>query len=276
MLTPLVKSDDGISLLGYSVRYLLTGAVNDPQQVVDISTTPSLSAVIAARPTQAVTSQNAIALPSGTIAKLGGSSLRPIISLSDFYLEFSPKDIVALSNEALKVYSIGKLSVPAGRIVKPASGDALYIYGADRNLWALGSLSELWTINSWLGSGVSNARYEDMDVIGIKIYNGIVSVGGRYYVVTTDSLLHELPATAISSSDTIMPLSGPVTSRLKYSTTPGAFIRFDNGTIFNIQNGALHPLASMSAYYRLGGNVANTVSLPLKALPSFTVGSVTY
>ncbi len=275
-LLPLVKTADGsISLVTYSKRYVLSGAVADAQQISDVSALPSLNNVILALPTQTVTSQNAVSLPGGTIAKLDGSSLRPIPTMADFNLEFSAKDIVPLSSEALKVYSIGKLAIPAGRVVKPGTS-AMYIYGADRNIWALGSLSEFWTTNSWLNANAITVPYQDMDMVGIKVYNALVSLADRYYVVSNDSLLHEIVGGPIGVKDGVMPLSGPVTSRLKYSTTPVSFIRFDNGTIFNVQSDGIHPLVSMSAYYRLGGNSANTVSLPLKALPNFTVGSVTY
>lgn len=278
VLTPIVKSEDGsLSLLTYSKRYLLSGAVmTDSSQVTDLSTLTTLGSILQARPTQAITSQNAIALPSGTIAKLDGSALRPIPSMYDLYLEFSNKDIIAFSNEILKVYSIGKLSIPSGRIIKPGNGGAMYVYAADHNLWALGSLSELWATNSWLNAGAADIRYEDIDMSGIKVYSGIVSIANKTYIVSNDGLLHEIATSAVGAPGNTMPLSGTVTSYLHYSTPPASFIRFDNGTIFNIQEGAIHPLASMAAYYRLGGNNSNTVSLPLKALSNFTVGSVTY
>lgn len=278
VLTPIIKSEDGsLSLLTYSKRYLLSGAVmTDSSQVTDLSTLTTLGSILQARPTQAITSQNAIALPSGTIAKLDGSALRPIPSMYDLYLEFSNKDIIAFSNEILKVYSIGKLSIPSGRIIKPGNGGAMYVYAADHNLWALGSLSELWATNSWLNAGAADIRYEDIDMSGIMVYSGIVSIANKTYIVSNDGLLHEIATSAVGAPGNTMPLSGTVTSYLHYSTPPASFIRFDNGTIFNIQEGAIHPLASMAAYYRLGGNNPNTVSLPLKALSNFTVGSVTY
>lgn len=277
MLFPLIKSADGaISLLTYSKRYVLSGAVVTSSQITDLNALPSLSNHFQSRPSQTITSQDAIALPGGTIAKLDGSTIRPIPTLYDFYLEFSDKNVVVLSNEILKAYSVGKLAIPAGRVVKPGNGGAMYIYGADRNIWALGSLSELWAADSWLNAGAVSVRYEEIDMSGIKIYSGLVSLIDRYYIVTSDGVLHEISGNTIGIKENVMPLTGPVSSRLKYSTTPASFIRFDNGTIFNIQNNTLHPLASMSAYYRLGGNAANTVSLPLKALSNFSLGSVTY
>lgn len=276
-LLPLVKSADGtISLLTYSKRYILTGAaVADPRQITNTSTLPSINTLLQARPAQTVTAQNAIALPSGTIAKLEGSVLRPIPTLGNLNLEFAPKDIVSLSNEALKVYSIGKLSIPPGQIIKPGTS-AMYIYASDHNIWALSSLSEFWATNSWLNTGAISVGYDETDMIGIKVYSGLVSFADKSYIVTSDGMLHEIASNSVGKKDSIMPLSGPVASRLKYSVAPASFIRFDNGTIFNIQTDAIHPLASMSAYYRQGGNGANTVSLPIKDLSVFTVGSVTY
>lgn len=277
ILQQIVKSTDGtISLLTYAKRYILTGASPSTTAMTDLTNNPALSTTFASRPVQTITSNNALGVPNGTIFKLEGATLRPFPTLSDLYLEFTDKDIVVLPLGALDAYAVGKLTIPAGRIVKPGDGGAMYVYGADKNLWALGSLNELWATNSWLNNGAAAIRYENLEMQGIKIYAGVVSVNNAYYIVSNDGILHEIAKGSLGLPENAMPLSGAVSSRLKFSTPPASFIRFDNGTIFYILGDGIHPLASMSAYYRLGGTPANTVALPLKALSLFKVGNVTY
>lgn len=149
----------------------------------------------------------------------------------------------------------------------------MYIYGADKRLWALGSLAEVYAINRW-SNGAISARLADIDASEIKIYSRLISFSGGTYAVRDDGSVQAIPTAILNSTPTAMPLAGPMEKFIPINSVELKFIRFDNGTIFAISADSIRPLSSLSTYFALGGNAANTIGLPLKSVSSFKVGSV--
>lgn len=257
--------------LSATQRLDLTGTTLTPTNI-NIDSSASLQAIVNSRPLMTVDSTKAIAPPGGAIYGLVNDQYRPIADMVDLRLNYSESNILTTSGATVGAYPVGKLLTTPGRVIKPAETSAMYVYGADKNLWALGSLTELASVLTWRNTAV-NASFSNIDYSTIKIYTGIVKVGSSYYAVATDGALRALPAAAIVNQEAVTPLDGPLGTAIRKSPPVSLFIRFDNGTIFQVNATEINPISSLSTYFSLGGNSSNTVALPLKSLNTFQIGN---
>jgi hypothetical protein len=269
LLSTLITDGSSVSLLRSNQKLNLTGA---QPTITPFSTVgyPQLQSIVATRPAVAVTEAQALALPNGSINALRNGELRPIPSMTDLQLSYKDSDVISVPNTATGAYPIGKLNIVAGRVFKPNDSGAMYVYGADGKLWALGSLGELQSVLKWRNS-VVESTFTNVSYSDINVYNSLANVSGTPYAVLSDGSLRRLPYGVLSAGT--MPLSGDMLKVLTFNTNLAGFIRFDNGTIFRVDSTELRPIGSLATYRSLGGNADNTISLPLKSLSEFQVGS---
>jgi hypothetical protein len=148
----------------------------------------------------------------------------------------------------------------------------MYIYGGDGNLWALGTLNELYPALKW-NNNIVNTPFSNIDFTDIKIYANLAKINNTPYVVLPDGTLKTVPVGSIATSARIMPLDGDMTKTLRIDSAAIQFIRFDNGTIFQVNANEINPISSLAKYNSLGGNSTNTASMPLKSLDTFHTGN---
>jgi len=261
------------SIIGYDKSYSLSNT-NPTSPPLDISTYSQLSAYLADRPVTVVDGSKAIALPNGTIVALSNNTLQPIPSMTDLYMNFPNTSVLAMSNTLMDAYPVGKLLITPGRVFKPASSDAMYLYGADKQLWALGNTNELAATLTWIGDrSIISSDYTNVDYSTIKAYLDIVTIGGTPYIVTSSGILKKIPTNVIIDQTSLTPVDGKITPNMKLDLTDAKFIHFDNGTIFKVNDTEIDPISSLSTYNSLGGNSINTAQLPLKSLNVFRTGN---
>lgn len=265
----------GLELIDYSKKYSLPPADELASTPIDLAIHPYLDPLVSNKPTITLTADNAVGVPNGTIFSFTGNALNPIPTMVDLRLQYKDADVVLMPPTVLNLYPIGKLGIPAGRIVAPTDNGSMYIYGADKNLWALGNLNELAAVSKWTPNAIKT-KFENIDMAGIKIYSRLVSLDKVSYIVDMNGTLRPFDQSVLTNTDNVMPADGPLSPNMPISTTKVTFIGFDNGTIFHVSDSAIRPLASFDAYRRLGGSPTNTVSLPLKSLSSFSIGPVIY
>ena len=175
----------------------------------------------------------------------------------------------------LDAYPVGQLFVVSGRVFKPSDSPAMYLYGSDGYLWALGSQNELNAGLTWVNN-VIVAPFSALQYNGIKIYTAIVKNKGEYYAAQSNGSLRKLPISILSSQKDLyaMPFDDPIINKTTVDSASVGFIRFDNGTIFKIDSasGKIRPINSYNTYIALGGISANTTQVSVKANNAFTVG----
>lgn len=258
--------------LSASHRQELTGATASPENI-SLDTHTSLQAITNTRITSAIDSSKAVAPPGGAIYGISGGQLRPIADMQDLWLNYTESNIISVNNGITSAYQTGKILTTPGRVIKPNETSAMYIYGSDGNLWALGSLGELASALTWRNTTV-NASFSNIEYGVIKVYSGIVKVSGIYYAVGTNGNLRALPAPAIINEERVTPIDGPLGTAIRKAPPTSLFIRFDNGAIFQVNSSEINPISTVSRYLSLGGNAGNTVSMPLKSLNAFQVGAL--
>lgn len=275
-LTQYIKLGNGtIQYLDKSRRYTITSPNSlQPGDITDLSGNTSLEQRVTAKLSGTIDNATALALPGGTIAAFSAGTLRPIPTLTDLYLSYKDSDIISVGSAITNAYPVGTLSLLSGRVVKPTPS-AMYIYGADASLWALGSTQELYAANRWT-AGVIETSFSNLATNSIKIYKGLIKLNGIVYIVHSNGSAYYFAQSALNSDANATPISGPVAKKIPIDAAAASFIRFDNGTIFNIATDGIHPIGTLAAFNRLGGTASNTVSMPLKSLDEFKIGSVIY
>ena len=262
-------------------NYLLNGnnrilfTANPSITPISTSTLPELSQITQSKQVIMVDDSKAFQLPGGMIVTIRSNTLRPIPTLTDLALSFTPNNVIPISSSIIDVFPIGKLFVTPGRIFKPIDSPAMYIYGSDGYLWALGSQSELNSSLTWVDN-VITAPFSALQYSGIKIYTAMVQIDGNYFATQSDGSLRKLPLNILSNQkDTyVMPLNSPVSSMPVRDNRVINFIRFDNGTIFKIDldSNSIKPIKNLSTYSSLGGNPSNTTQVSVKSNSAFNIG----
>jgi hypothetical protein len=271
-LNQLVKSNSVTSLVGVDKKFALPNAT-PTSAPLDISDKPSLIAQLSAKQSITLDDTKALALSNGTIVALKNGTLRPIPTMTDLRMSYSDQNIINIPNGITSAYPVGKLYMIPGRVFRPSdSGGAMYIYGGDGNLWALGTLDELYPALKW-NSDIVRTPFSNIAFTDIKIYANLAKINNVPYVVLPDGTLKTVPVRSIASDARIMPLDGDMTKTLRIDNSPIQFIRFDNGTIFKVNTNEINPISSLATYKNLGGNSTNTALMPLKALDTFRTGN---
>ncbi len=266
-------STDGttVTLLNGPSRYILPAGTSVP--AISTNTYPALNSLIAGKQVVAIDETKALGLPNGTIVTLQNGTLRPIPSMSDLTLLFSPMNVLAGSGALLDAYNVGKLYITPGRIVKQPNNGAMYLYGDDGYLWALGNIGELNATLTWMNNVVTSS-FSNFDFQGIKIFSTALKMNGNYYGLQGNGTARQLPNPILTTQKDALsaPITGTMTGRIPIDSRPVGFIRFDNGTIFKIEGSAMRPLSSLATYFAHGGNSGNTAQMSLKSLNAFTIG----
>ena len=218
-------------------------------------------------------SSTAVRIPSGTIFGMEGSLLRPVPSLTDLSLLFSPQKVYNLPASLTSGYSTGKFMVPSGRIIKLNGSDTIYLLGDDKYLWAVGTLREVNAATRWVPNGLQ-LDSSNVDSIGTKAYTSIIKNGGNYYAVQPDGSARLLPGAILNSQkdDSAMPIAGPIANKVPFDTRAIRFI-YINGTIFSLEGSVIRPIANFSTYSAMGGDSNNTIQVNSSANSIFNIGS---
>ncbi|PID99165.1 hypothetical protein CSA80_03560 [Candidatus Saccharibacteria bacterium] len=274
-LRSVIKTSDGsISALGKTWTLTLPNASSTASNYTDLSTMPDAQNLFANRSNMQLQENQVVAIPSGTIVAFKNNELRPIPSMTDLTIQYSTDGILDVPSDITKFYPIGKLDIASGRPIRPnEAGGSMYLYGADKQLWALRSLSELNAANRW-SPGFVKTSFGEIDSSGIKIYVRLVSIANKTYVVRDDGTAQSIPNATLTANPSVMPIEGSLVGKIPTSSTPIRFIRLDNGTIFAVKTNSIHPIRSFSTYSAMGGSPSNTASLPLEAVSSFKIGDV--
>lgn len=270
-LSTLVANNNTTSLVGYDKLYNLS-APNPATTPLNLTAYPQLAPLLSQKQSIVIDPSKALAIPGGTIVGLKNSELRPIPTMTDLRLSYTDSNIIAVPSSITQAYPIGDLQMIPGRIFKPNNSGAMYAYGADGNLWALGSTGELASLLNWTNN-VVEAPFDKVEFSNIKIFPQIVKVSGVPYVVYPNGWLKRIPSGAVAAQNEIMPIEGDLVKTISFNTTDIGFIRFDNGTIFKVNPTEIRPIGSIATYNNLGGNSSNTASLPVKAVNIFNIGS---
>ncbi|HEX6462227.1 MAG TPA: hypothetical protein VFZ58_03040 [Candidatus Saccharimonadales bacterium] len=271
LLKTLVSNNGAISLVGRDNQFHLSNTQLSGTPF-NITSYTQVKEMVAAKQDITVDETKALAVPSGTIMALKSSTLRPIPTMTDLRLSYADSEIMKLPSTLSQAYPTGKLYMIPGRVFKPTDSSAMYVYGADNNLWALGSLNELYSVLRWRDT-VIQAPFGQIDFADIKVFYNLVKVNNIAHVVLPDGSLRKIPAGVIANQSAIMPLDGNMTKVIMSSTSDISFIRFDNGTIFKVNTNEMNPIGSLATYNNLGGNASNTAPLPIKALGTFRIGN---
>lgn len=270
-LNTLVADNSSTSLVGYDKMFNLASP-NPTSPPLSLVTYPQLSSLLTPKQAATIDSTKALAIPGGAIVGLKNSELRPIPTMTDLRLSYNDSNILPVPTGITKAYPTGKLQMIPGRIFKPTDSGAMYVYGADGNLWALGSQNELSSLLNWTNN-VVEAPFSSIEFTNIKVFPQVVKVNSVPYIVYPNGWLKRLPSGTIVDPTNIMPIDGDLVKKLSFNTVDAGFIRFDNGTIFKVGTTDIKPISSIATYNSLGGSSSNTASLPQKALGLFTIGS---
>jgi hypothetical protein len=270
-LNTLITNNGTNSLIGQTSIFSLPLS-NPSSPPLDLITFPQLSALLSGKANVSIDDTKAVGLPNGSIQGIRGGELRPIPSMTDLWLNYEERNIIGVPSGISRAYPTGKLNLTPGRVFKPTDSGAMYIYGADRSLWALGSPSELTSVLKWTNDVVT-APFSSVDFTDIKIFPQIIKVNTVPYYVYPSGWLQRIPSGSITDSSKIPPIDGNLVKKLGFNTNDIGFIQFDNGTIFKVTPTNIRSVPTMSSYNSNGGNPSNTVKLPLKALSLFNVGS---
>lgn len=270
-LSTFVTNGSALSLVGYDKLYSLTS----PTPTItpfSTATYPSVTPLLTKKQAATINNTKAVGIPGGTIFSMQNNELRPIPTMTDLRLSYSDNNVHSVPSNITKVYPTSDLYMIPGRIFKPTDSGAMYIYGTDKSLWALGSLNELYSTLSW-NNNVVQAPFDKIDFSGIKVFSQIASVNTVPYVVYPNGWLKRIPSGVFTSTSGIMPIEGDLVKTLSFNTSDVRFIRFDNGTIFKVEATEIKPIGSIATYLNLGGNGDNTAALPLKSLQLFRTGN---
>lgn len=270
-LSTLIADSTSTSLVGYDTLYTLSNP-NPTTPPLSLVTYPQLSALLTQKRSVSIDETKALGISSGTIMGLKNGTLRPIPTMADLRLSYTNSNILSVPSSITKAYPIGKLMMIPGRIFKPSDSGAMYVYGADGNLWALGSQNELSSLLNW-NNNVVTAPFSSIDFSSIKIFPQVVKVDTVPYIVYPNGWLKRLPSGSITDPANVMPIDGDLVKKLSFNTVDADFIRFDSGTIFKVGQTNINPIGSIVTYSNLGGTATNTASLPQKALGLFATGS---
>jgi hypothetical protein len=230
---------------------------------------------LASKQAVALDGSKAVSVPGGTIFSVRDNMLKPIPTMTDLWQQYDAPNIISLPSKVLSAYPLGRLSVAPGRVIKPTGSGAMYVLGSDHNLWALGSLSELFAINTW-SPGALEVDMNAIDFTNIHVYTRLISLNGFPYIVKSNGQAAKLPSGILAPGADLLPMDGLVAGKIPYASEAVRFLRFDNGTIFYVGDTSLQPIASLSKYLSLGGNDTNTLGLPIKSLGNFVTGTVLY
>lgn len=271
-LSSLVKTNGVISLINSDKRFILSNA-NPSVTPLDITSSANLTNLLSAKTTVQIDDTKALALSNGTILALQSGILRPIPTMTDLKMSYADANIIKMPDSLVNAYPIGKLYMIPGRVFRPSdSGGAMYIYGGDGKLWALGSLDELYPALKW-NSDIIKTNFSNINFTDVNIYANLARINNTPYIVMPSGVLKTVPSGSIISNEKIMPLDGDMVKTLNIDSSPVQFIRFDNGTIFKINATEINPISSIPTFNSLGGNANNTASMPLKALSTFRIGN---
>lgn len=270
-ISNLVSNGGTVSVVGFDKKFNLSNT-SPSVTPFNITSYPQLINMLSGKQAVTIDSTKALALPGGTIAALKNNTIQPIPTMTDLYMSFSPTNIISTPTMITKAYPIGKLYMIPGRIFQPTGIPAMYVYGADGELWALGSLAELHAVQQW-NPNIVISGINDVDHTTIKVFSGLAKINNVNYVVLPDGRLKTLPGGVIANTSKIVPLDGDMTKIFGYSPNNVGFIRFDNGTIFKVSASELNPIGSYGVYNALGGNTSNTAQLTIKALDTFQIGN---
>lgn len=275
-LKTLVTGSGATSLIGYTQRFALTGTT-PTQTPLNLDTYPNLKTVLTSKQSVTIDASKAVALPSGAIYTLVNNTLRALPTMVDLRLSFSDANVVKVPSTMTDAYPLGKLFMIPGRIFKPVDSGAMYMYGSDGYLWALGNMGELNAALTWTPNAIT-APFSALEQSGIKIYTASVRINGNYYAVQNDGSLRQIPQGVLSAGKDgyFAPLTGPISTKPQIDNRQLGFIRFDNGTIFKIESGQIRPIGNMGVYSSLGGSPANTTQVSVKANDAFNIGAPIY
>lgn len=271
-LSSLVKSGTTVSLITNNKKFNLSNA-NPSVIPLDISSSTNLTNLLSSKTVVQIDDTKALALSNGTILALKSGVLKPIPTMTDLRMSYTDSNIIQMPDSLINAYPIGKLYMIPGRVFRPSdSGGAMYIYGGDGKLWALGSLDELYPALKW-NNDIIKANFSNIDFTDVNIYANLAKINNIPYIVMPSGVLKTVPIGSIVSNEKIMPLDGDMVKTLNIDSSPVQFIRFDNGTIFKINSTEINPIPSISVFNSLGGNANNTATMPLKALSTFRIGN---
>jgi hypothetical protein len=271
-LNSLIQSNGTVSLIGVDKKFVLPNT-NPSATPLDITNNSDLTTYLSTKTSVQIDDTKALALPNGTIVALKSGTLRPIPTMTDLRMSYSDQNIINIPNDITNAYPVGKLYMIPGRVFRPTdSGGAMYIYGGDGNLWALGTLNELYPALKW-NNNIVNTPFSNIDFTDVKIYANLAKINNVPYIVLPDGTLKTVPVGSIANNARVMPLDGDMTKSLHIDSTSIRFIRFDNGTIFQVNANEINPISSLAIYNNLGGNSTNTAAMPLKALDTFHTGN---
>lgn len=274
VLPDLAASSSELALMNGTSK-LVIPLGSSAASAVNTDSTPQLSTLVAAKQSIVVDDSKAFQFSNGAIVTVRSGVFRPVPTMTDLNLLFTPANVLRAPVAFLNVYPVGKLLITSGRVVKPQDGGAMYLYGSDGYLWALGSISELNSTLTWTNN-VINAPFSTFDKQGVKIFTALIKIGSAYYAVQPDGTARELPTQIMANpggDDKSMPISGAMTARIPRDTRAVGFIRFDNGTISRVEGSEIRPIGSLHTYFALGGNGENTIQASTKASAAFNAGA---
>jgi hypothetical protein len=272
-LNLLYSSSGSYYALNQTQSYKLTGATPATGTALNLDVNTSLKPLVASRPTIIIDNSKAIAPPGGTIYSVQDTTLRPIVDMQDLRLQYADSNIVTVPISTLKAYTTSKSSVSPGRIIKASGSQAIYVVGSDNNLWIFDNTKELAQILNWSSGTVVNANLAGIDFTSIKQFADVIKIGSNFYIAPMDGSLRSLPVGLIADESQVTPLSGTLANKQVASASSLGFIKFENGTIFQVNSTELNPISSMQTFNSLGGTPSNTTELPMKSLNIFKIGN---
>jgi hypothetical protein len=269
-LPDFASDSNGAYLMSGSVKFQLPSAPSATP--LNVGSIPQLAALWGSKILQVIDQGKALRLPSGTILGFQGGVLHPIPTLADLSLLFQ-NNVLNVPVSILDGYAGGKLLIPSGRVVKPVGGTAIYLYGADNNLWVFSNLTEVNAGLAWFNN-VLVAGSQDIGSTTTKSYTSTIRMGSSYYAVQSGGIAWLLPATLLSAQkDSLaMPITSPMMERIPTTSREVKFAHFTNGLIGYVQGNEIRPISSFDTYRNLGGNPNDTVEMASSALPIFNIG----
>lgn len=195
---------------------------------------------------------------------------RPLVAMDDLK-SITGEDypyIAWVSNELVNALPTGNVIIGAGRLVKTPSNATVYMTDGYDKLVPMSTFDPAFDMGLQLGiRTISNdilAKY----TVDTTLLSPYISCGGTSYVaiggiVYQTTLSGKTPRTLQAQTCNVL---------TKKTILPG-FLLAPSGTIYQLDNGTIHPITSWAKYTSLSASGGATVKASQSTLSLFTVGS---
>lgn len=207
---------------------------------------------------------------NGTVYAMESRQKRPIASMEDvFAITKTERPTIAwLSGETIKKIPSGDVIFAPGKMVKAPSSGTVYVSDGYDTLIPLSSFDQAADLGVHGAIRQVNNKVIEKYKVSERVLSPYVSCDGRNYL-GMGGKIYELSLPSRSP----YPLQNKTCAMLAKEAKLPQFIASPNGTIYQLDNKKLYPIASYVKYIQLGGNQSNTIWATRTSTGLFEVGN---